>query len=175
MPGRKGVDNLHRGGKAARQSKTGAGRSKGRRGAKVLVVWKASRPFSHTHRFTRSSGMRSWRLSDMAPGARATLDLGGSRDHGCQKRVRTRRERKTTPPAMNTQPIRCGPPKRILPGVNQAIPRAKQAREPTRHGCSYEEVRRQKSVRRIARRSRTTSRKASRRRGAGPGALRTAC
>jgi len=41
--GRKGVENRHRGGQAAKPGNSGAGRSRGRCGAKVLVRWKASR------------------------------------------------------------------------------------------------------------------------------------
>jgi len=41
--GRKGVESRNRGGQAARPGNSGAGRSKGRRGAKVLARWKVSR------------------------------------------------------------------------------------------------------------------------------------
>jgi len=101
------------------------GARKGVAGRRFLSYGRHLGPFSHTHRFTRSSGGQLWWFSDVAPGARATLDQVWEPRQGCQKRVRTLRGRKTTPPAMNDKPIECGPPKRVCPGVNQAIPRAK--------------------------------------------------
>jgi len=96
-------------------------------------------------------------------------DLGGLRDGACSRErhdhheggdrgvrgsVRTRHDGKTTPTATARERT-CDPPKRIALNVKQAISSIAQARkrmtrrEPTRRGCSYENVRWQKSVRRI--------------------------
>jgi hypothetical protein len=67
-----------------------------------------------------------------------------------------------------TQGASCDPPKRFCADVDQAITSRERARkrsthrEPARRGYGYEEVRWQKSVRRIARPRRPASRKASR-------------
>jgi len=93
--------------------------------------------------------------SQKAPGAQAMLDRTRQPRQRCQKRVRTRRERKTTPPAMKEKPegaVRRSESHWREPGDSPREARAKardRAEEPTRHGCSYEDVRWQKSVRRI--------------------------
>jgi len=52
--GVKGVENRNRGGQAAEPGNSGAGRSRGRCGAKVLARWKASRIARPARTFTRS-------------------------------------------------------------------------------------------------------------------------
>jgi hypothetical protein len=88
-PDRKGVDNLHRGGQTARQAKARAGRSKGRRGAKVLFVWKASRAvLSHAplHAVERGPvlvglGHGTRRASDAGPGVGIATEMSEARPH----------------------------------------------------------------------------------------------
>jgi len=102
-------------------------------------------------------------------------------DRGVRGSVRTRRGGKTTPTGTAPKGETCDPPKRIALNVTQAISSIAQARkrlthrEPTRRGCSY--VEREMAEVGPTHRAlpRTTSRKASRRSGAGRGALRTLC
>jgi len=81
------------------------GARKGVAGQRFLPYGRHLGPFSHTRRFTRSSGGPA--LAALGHGTRRASDTGPVWEprHGCQKRVRTRRERKTTPPAMNDKPI----------------------------------------------------------------------
>lgn len=81
----------------------------------------------------------------------------GSRDRGVRGPVHEHRDGKTTPAAVKSpKGTPCDPPKRIGAAVKQPISPDEQrasagrAGEPARHGYSYEEVRWQKSVRRIA-------------------------
>jgi len=70
--GRKGVEIRCCGGKAARPGKSGAGRSRGRCGAKVLARWKASR-ITRTARIVHAIGLRAVLAASMgAQVARAT-------------------------------------------------------------------------------------------------------
>jgi len=112
--GRKGVDGLHRGGQAAGQAKTGAGRSKGRRGAKVLAVWKTSRavlPHAPLHAVERGAALAA--CSQKAPGAQAMLDrtrqprqeVSEARPHTSRGEDNASRDEGETGG--------CGPPKRI--------------------------------------------------------------
>jgi hypothetical protein len=152
-PGRKGVDNLHRGGKTARQAKARAGRSKGRCGAKVLFVWKASRavlPHAPLHAVERGPvlaglGHGTRRASDAGPGVGIATEMSEARPHTSREEDNASRDERQTG--------NCGPPKRIQTWREPGDSPGKKAWEPTRHGCSYEEVRRQKSVRRIVRAS----------------------
>ncbi len=132
------------------------GARKGAAGQRPLLYGRHLGPFSHTHRFTRSSGGQPWQHAHRRHQARKRCWTGrGSHDKRCQKRVRTRRERKTTPPAMKEKPegaVRRSESHWREPGDSPSEARAKardRAGEPTRHGCSYEDVRWQKSVRRI--------------------------
>jgi len=110
----------------------------------------------------------------------------GRGDRGVRGSVRTHYDGKTTPTAMNRPiPTDAGlvrPAEASLrwraSGKHLACENRESGtthRDPARRGYWYEEVRWQKSVRRIARRFRSASRKASRRGAAGRGALRMTC
>jgi len=82
--GERGGENRGRGGQATNPGKSGAGRSRGRRGAKVLARWKASRIARRPASFTRTGWRRSRRLSSvdipcerMCTGERGDRDVRG--------------------------------------------------------------------------------------------------
>jgi hypothetical protein len=179
--GRKGVDRQQRGGQVAVQTKSEAGRSKGRCGATVLARWKTPRVIAAAHlvhagaRRVISAAFRE--AHARASGVTTMGDATGVPEVRFA-RVTAGRQR---PPRRLPKGRTCDPPKRIVLNVKQAISSIAQARkrlthrEPTRRGCSYEE-REMAEVGPTHRASPCTrSRKASRRSDAGRGALRTLC
>jgi len=109
--GRKSVGRQHRGGQAAELEQAGAGRSKGRCGAKVFARWKAPRVICSSVSFTRADGRRPRRPSRVS----CTRERHGPRrggDRGVRGPDRTHRGGKTTPIAVTLRGS-CGPPKRV--------------------------------------------------------------
>jgi len=106
--------------------------------------------------FTRASRRRSWRLPRVRI-PRERNDTRGRGDRDVRGPVRTHRDGNNKPTAVTTRE-NVRPTEANRTDVRQAISPIAQARkrmthrEPARRGCSYEDVRRQKSVRRIARR-----------------------
>ena len=95
------------------QGKSGAGRSKGRCGAKVLARWKASR-VTRPARIVHASGLAAVLAALTEAQARASgMTTGGRGDRGVRGAVRTRHDGKTTPTAATPATGTCGPPKRI--------------------------------------------------------------
>jgi hypothetical protein len=163
------------------QTKSGAGRSKGRCGATVLARWKTPR-VTAAARIVHASARRVILAALTEAHARASGVTTMREATGVSEvrfaRVAAGRQR---PPGRLRRGETCDPPKRIALNVTQAISSIAQARkrlthrEPTRRGCSYVE-REMAEVGPTHRASpRTRSRKASRRSGAGRGALRTLC
>jgi len=140
------------------QTKSEAGRSKGRCGATVLARWKTPR-ISAAARIVHASARRVILAALTEAHARASGVTTMREATGVSEvrfaRVAAGRQR---PPGRLRRGETCDPPKRIALNVTQAISSIARARkrlthrEPTRRGCSYEDVRWQKSVRRIARR-----------------------
>jgi len=102
-------------------------------------------------------------------------------DRGARGTARTHRHGKTTPAAMAPLEERAARRSEShwreagdLPSVRRRLPRSTH-REPTRRGCSYEYVRRQKSVRRTPVPWRSAIRKENGARGTGRGGFRTTC
>jgi hypothetical protein len=84
LRGPKSVGRQHRGGQAVELEQAGAGRPKGRRGAKVFARWKAPRVVSPSVSFTRADRRRPRRPSRGSVHARASRGTRGRRQ-GCQR------------------------------------------------------------------------------------------
>jgi len=151
--GSNGIDSRCRGGKAASPGRPEPGAREGVAGRRSLPDGRHS-----------GSSFRSASIHASAPAG----GLGPSQEgrQGCQRLGR---------------PANAGRSAEVnRSAVKQASPRARKRRslrrqEPTRRGCSYEDVRWQKSVRRIARRVARGAARRFGRSGAGQGALRTSC
>jgi len=97
--------------KPRRSRRPEPGRPKGHRGAKVLVERKASRAARPLVPLHAAGGCRPRRRPSRQR-ARERKGPWRKARQGCQKRVRTHGEGKTTPRAMKRN-RRCGPPKRV--------------------------------------------------------------
>jgi len=139
-PGCKGVGRQPRGGQAAELEEAGAGRSRGRCGAKVVARWKAPRVVSRSASFTRAGTERPRRPTRGFVNARASRARGGG-DRGVRGSVRTHRAGKRTPSAVSQKRGSCDPPKRVVLPCSRRSPRqrrrasAGRLRESTRRGC----------------------------------------
>jgi hypothetical protein len=178
----KGVDDRHRGGQAAEPGEARAGRSKGRRGAEVFARWKALSDRLFVRSFTRADGRA---ISAALGWARGRANVHGTAREATgasearYARVTAGRQR---PPRRSPFGDHVRPAEANCADVHQPIfletaPLLRRtAREPTRRGYGYEDVRWQKSVRRIARRiSLDPPQGDPEACGAGRGDLRTAC
>jgi len=109
--GWKGVENRSRGGQAAEPGKSGAGRSRGRCGAKVLVRWKASRT-ARPARFVHAIGLRAVSAASTGTRVARATRLTRRRRQGCQ-RYGPHASRREENARHGDTTTRCGPPKRI--------------------------------------------------------------
>jgi len=175
--GCKGVENRGCGGQAANRESPEPGAREGVAGQGVSLDGRHLGLLVRPASFTRSGWGRSRRLPRVRR-SRERHDTSGGGDRDARGTDRTHRDGKTTPTAVKPRQT-CGPPKRIALMWSRRSSSIAQARkrmthrEPTRRGCSYEE--REKAEVGLTHRAswRTRSRKASRRHGAGRGALRT--